>query len=311
MSVRRLVALALVGAAVLFLVDEAVHFVHESQELVITQFGDPVGDGVANPGLAFSVPLVHTETYFDKRALGYEGQSTQVPTRDKRYVSVSAFAIWRIADALTFFRRVRDEAGAQARLDDILAGEIRSAVARYDLIELVRSTNRTPGEVAVQSEEESMILVRLEKGRTEVARDVLARATARAADLGIDVLDVRFKRISYVEDVQKAVFARMIAERQRIAQQYVSEGQGEAARIGGERDRDLAGIVSEAYRTAQQIRGRADADATRIYSGAHAKDPDFYAFTKSLETYEQTFDPNTVMVLDSENDFLKYLSRTR
>jgi membrane protease subunit HflC len=206
---------------------------------------------------------------------------------------------------------VQDQNGGQARLADMLDGEIRTAVARYNLIELVRSTNRNAQDVSLQTEGEAVILQSLEKGRRNLEREVLDRASARAADLGIAVLDVRFKRISYVDDVQKAVFARMIAERQQIAQQFLSEGQGEAARISGERERDLAKIQSEAYRSAEQARGQADAEATKIYGDANGRDPDFYTFVKTLETYEKSLDSSTVMILDSGSDLLKYLGKPR
>lgn len=298
-------------AVVVLVLASTIYQVNEPQQVIVTQFGDPVGGPVTTPGLHLKVPFIQTANYFDKRFLEYESKSSEIPTKDKRYLRVSVFARWRVSDPLRFFERVRDESGAQARLDDILAGEVRNAIARYDLIELVRSTNRSKENVSMETQGETVILDQLAKGRPSLAREVLDRASARAADLGIAVLDVRFKRISYVEEVQKAVFARMIAERQQMAQQFISEGQGAAARIGGERDRDLARITSEAYRSAEQARGKADADATRIYAEANGRDPDFYAFVKSLETYEKSFDPNTVMILDSSSDLLKFLGKPR
>ena len=310
MTRATLIKLAIAIVAV-YVIQDGIHFNDESQQVVITQFGDPVGKPVTAPGLYFDLPLVQTENSFSKRSLEYQSKPTQVPTRDKRYISVAAFALWRITDPLKFFQRVQNEVGAQARLDEIVAGEVRNAVARYDLIELVRSTTRPAADVAAPSEEEAMILTNLEKGRARLAAEILERSRGRSADLGFDVVDFRFKHISYVEDVQKAVFARMTAERQRVAEQYRSEGQGEAARISGQRDRDLAQIQSEAYRASEDRRGKADADATRIYAGAYGRDPDFYAFTKSLETYEKSFDPSTVLILDSNSDLLKYLGKSR
>jgi membrane protease subunit HflC len=279
--------------------------------VIITQFGEPVRGPITTPGLYFDLPLVQTENTFDKRFLEYQSQPTQVPTKDKRYINVTAFALWRIADPLKFFQRVQDQNNGQARLADMLDGEIRTAVARYNLIELVRSTTRNAQDVSLQTEGEAVILQALEKGRRSLEREVLDHASARAADLGIVVIDVRFKRISYVDEVQKAVFARMIAERQQIAQQFLSEGQGEAARISGERERDLAMIQSEAYRTAEQTRGKADATATKIYGDANGRDPDFYTFVKSLDTYERSLDSNTIMILDSGSELLKYLDKPR
>jgi membrane protease subunit HflC len=298
-------------AAVIYVIQDGIHYLNEPEVVVITQFGAPVRAPIVQPGLFFDLPLVQTENRFDRRALEYLGQPTQVPTKDKRYINVTAFALWRVADPLKFFQRVQDMNNGQARLADILDGEVRTTVARYDLIEIVRTTNRRPQDVSVETEGENVVLQPLSQGRAKLEQEVLKRATERAADLGIAVLDVRFKRISYVDAVQQAVFARMIAERQQIAQQYLSEGQGEAARIGGERDRDLAKIQSEAYRTAEQTRGKADADATKIYGDANGRDPDFYAFLKSLDTYEKSIDSSTIMILDTDNELLKYISKPK
>ena len=225
-----------------------------------------------------------------------------MPTRDKRFIWVDTYARWRIVDPLLFFQRLRDERGAQSRLDDILDGETRNAVARHDLIELVRSSNRNPEDVLIESEEEAAILEEIARGRREVTRQILETAAGRTADLGIELLDLRFKRINYVEEVQQDVFARMIAERQRIAEEFRSEGQGESARIHGERERELAQIQSEAYRRAEELRGEADANATSIYADAYNRDGDFYAFTKSLETYEATMDPSTLFILGTDSE---------
>jgi len=311
---RRLLLLALQVAAVvavIYIIQDGIHYLNEPDQVIITQFGEPVRAPITTPGLYFDLPIIQSENTFDKRALEYQSQPTQVPTKDKRYINVTAFALWRIADPLKFFQRVQDQSGGQARLADILDGEIRSAVARYNLIDLVRTTNRNRQDVAIQTEGESVILQSLEKGRRNLELEVLARASGRAADLGISVLDVRLRRMTYVEDVQKEVYARMIAERQQIAQQFVSEGQGEAARISGERDRDLAKIQSEAYRSAETMRGKADAEATRIYGEANGRDPDFYTFVKSLDIYERSLDANTIMILDSGSDLLKYLGKTK
>jgi membrane protease subunit HflC len=234
-----------------------------------------------------------------------------VPTKDKRFIWVDTYARWRIVDPLRFFQRLRDERGAQSRLDDILDGETRNAVARYDLIELVRNSNRNPDDIPIEAEEEEVILNVIEKGRDQVSREILERAASRTADLGIELLDLRIKRINYVEEVQRDVFARMIAERQRIAELYRSEGQGEAARIQGERERELQRIQSEAFKKAEEIRGTADAQATTIYAGAYDRDAEFYAFTRSLETYEKTMGADTTVILGTDSEFLRYLQRPR
>jgi membrane protease subunit HflC len=283
--------------------------VGEAEQVILTQFGDPVGDPIADPGLHFKLPFVQEANYFDKRFLEWDGNRNQVPTKDKRFIWVDTYARWRIVDPLRFFQRLRDERGAQSRLDDILDGETRNAVARYDLIELVRTTNRNRDDIPIEAEEEEVILNVIEKGRERVSREILVRAAERTADLGIELLDLRIKRINYVEEVQQDVFARMIAERQRVSERYRSEGQGEAARIQGERERELQRIQSEAFRTAEELRGKADAEATDVYAAAYSRDADFYAFTRSLRTYEATMDPATTVILGTDSEFLRYLRR--
>jgi membrane protease subunit HflC len=305
-------ALSLVVAfAALVVVGQATYTVSETEQIILTQFGEPVGEPVLSPGLHFKAPFIQRINVFEKRFLEWDGNPNQVPTRDKRFIWVNTYARWRIVDPLLFFQRLRDERGAQSRLDDILDGETRNAVARHDLIELVRSTNRNPEDVLIESEEEAAILEEIARGRQEVTRQILETAAGRTSDLGIELLDLRFKRINYVEEVQQDVFARMIAERQRIAEEFRSEGQGESARIHGERERELAQIQSEAYRQAEELRGTADANATRIYAEAYNRDEDFYAFMKSLETYEQTMDADTLFILGTDSEFLQFLERTR
>ncbi len=310
MTTRSLVQIAAV-LAVLVVAMSATYVVSESDQAVITQFGDPVGDPVTEPGVHLKVPFIQRVNFFEKRFLEWDGNPTQVPTKDKRFIWVDTYARWCIVDPLLFFQRLRDERGAQSRLDDILDGEMRNAVARYDLIELVRSNNRDRSDVLVESEEEEAILNVIEKGREKISREILARAALRTADLGIELLDLRIKRINYVDEVQQDVFARMIAERRRIAELFRSEGEGEAARIQGERERDLQKIQSEAFRTAEEVRGKADASATDIYAAAYGRDADFYAFTRSLESYEKVMDSGTMFILGTDSEFLRYLERPR
>ena len=297
--------------ATVFLLDQATYTVSETEQVIITQFGDPVGDPVISPGLHFKVPFIQRVNVFDNRFLEWDGNPNQVPTRDRRFILVDTYARWRITDPLLFFQRLRDERGAQSRLDDILDGETRNAVARHNLIELVRSTNRNEADVQIESEEEAVILEALEQGREEITREILQTAAGRTADLGIELLDLRLKRINYVAEVQQDVFARMIAERQRVAEEFRSEGQGEAARIDGERERELSQIQSEAYRIAEELRGKADATATAVYAESYDRDADFYAFTKSMETYEETMDGETVFILDTDSELQRFLDRTR
>jgi membrane protease subunit HflC len=307
---RQYLALGVLVAAIVVYAGSA-YTVNETQQTITTQFGEPVGDSVTTPGLHFKIPFIQTINYFDKRFLEWDGNPNQVPTKDKRFIWVDTYARWRIVDPLRFFERLRDERGAQSRLDDILDGETRNAVARYDLIELVRNSNRDPADIPIEAEEEEAILEMIEKGREQVSREILERAAERTADLGIELLDLRIKRINYVEEVQRDVFARMIAERQRIAELYRSEGRGEAARIEGERERELQRITSEAFKEAEVLRGNADAEATDIYAAAYNRDADFYAFTRSLEAYENVMDEGTMIILDTETDFLKYLESPR
>lgn len=300
-----------VALVLLVVLSAATYQVSEVEQVIITQFGEPVGSPIVTPGLHFKIPFVQKANYFEKRFLEWDGSPNQMPTRDKRFIWVDAYARWRISDPLKFFQRLRDERGAQSRLDDILDGETRNAVASYNLIELVRSTNRSPDDVPIESQEEAVVLEKIASGRRVITRGILEAAQSRTGDLGIEILDIRLKRINYVEEVQKDVFARMIAERQRIAELFRSEGQGEAARIRGEQERDLQRIQSEAYRQAQEIRGKADASATAIYAEAYGRDADFYAFVKSLETYERTLDPRTIFVVGTDSDLLRYLRTPR
>ena len=296
---------------ILVVLSSATYQVHETNQVIITQFGNPIGEAKTQPGLHFKVPFIQKTNYFEKRFLEWDGSPNQVPTKDKRFIWVDTYARWRIVDPLRFFERLRDERGAQSRLDDILDGETRNSVARYDLIELVRSNNRNPDDVLVESEEEAAILEGIEMGRGNIAAEILATSAQRTEDFGIELLDLRLKRINYVEEVQQDVFARMIAERQRIAEEFRSEGQGEAARIAGERDLELLRIQSEAYREAEELRGVADGAATAVYGDAYNADPDFYAFTKSMETYEATMDSTTMFILGTDNELLKYLEQPR
>ena len=295
--------LAIIALGLLIVFGSAAYTIDETEQVVITQLGAPV-NLVTDPGFHLKVPFIQTVNRFEKRFLEWDGEPSQVPTKDKRFIWVDTYARWRISDPLKFFERLRDERGAQSRLDDILDGETRSAVARHDLVEMVRSSNREPDASIV--EEESAILKEIKKGRPAITKDVLDGGTNRAADLGIELLDFRFKRINYVEEVERDVFARMIAERKRIAARFRSEGEGEAARIRGERERELKRIQSEAYRTAQEVRGTADAEATQVYAEAYNRDAAFYSFTKSLETYERTLDAGSMIILTTDSELMRH-----
>ena len=297
----------LIVLAVVFVISNGAYTIDETEQVIITQFGRPVGEALIEPGLQFKIPFIQVANRFDNRFLEWDGAANQVPTRDKRFIWVDSYARWRISDPLRFFERLRDELGAQSRLDDILDGETRNAIARHDLVEVDRSTNRPRDEVLLESEEETAILEPIEGGRATITAEVLTRAKERTTDLGIELIDFQLKRINYVEEVQQDVFARMIAERNRIAERYRSEGEGEAARIRGEGERELKRIQSEAYRSAQELQGEADAEATEVYAEAYNRDASFYAFMKSLETLEETADSNSTLILSTDADLLEYL----
>ncbi len=287
------------------------YLVYETEQVVVTQFGRVVGEPVTDPGLHFKVPFLQKVNTYEKRFLEWDGDPNQIPTRDKRFIHVDTYARWRISDPRLFRERVETDTRALSRLDDILDGETRNTVARHNLIEVVRSTNREFDEVEEFVDAEGAEPLRIQFGRSKLATEVLVAATARVADLGIEVLDFRFKRITYQADVQRNVYERMISERQRIAERFRSEGAGESARINGDKERQLKEITSEAYREAQGIKGKADAEAARIYARAYNRDPEFYRFLKTMETYRTTIDPETTLVLTTDGDFYRYLDKAR
>ena len=291
-AIAIIIALSVVGGA-FFIVDE-------TQQVIVTQFGKPVGKPITTPGLHMKVPFIQNTNFFDKRFLAWDGDPNQIPTKDKRFIWVDTYARWHITDALLFFQRLRDERGAQSRLDDILDGETRNAIAKHILIELVRSSS--PDQ---QEGDQGTITIKF--GREELEQEVLKAASSRVVDLGIEILDFKFKRINYVEEVRREVYARMISERKRIAEEYRSEGAGESARISGEKDRELKTITSEAYRKTQEIRGKANSQAADIYAAAYNKDPEFYRFTRTMESFTKIMDDNTTLVMSTEGDLLKYL----
>jgi membrane protease subunit HflC len=300
----------LVGGAILaaLLLFSSVYTLSETEQAILTQFGKPVGGVVSTPGLHVKVPLVQNVYRFDKRWLEYDGDPNEIPTRDKKYIWVDTYARWRIADALRFFQAVRDERGAQSRIDDIVDGETRNAVASFDLIEIVRSSNRAfevTGELEGIGVAEAM--ARIAAGREKIAQRILERASKITPSFGVELVDVRFKRINYTESVQQSVFQRMIAERKRIAERSRSEGQGRAAEIRGQKERDVLAASSVGYKSAQELKGKADARATSIYARAFGRDPSFYAFWKSMETLQTALDKDATVVLSTDSELLGYL----
>jgi len=304
-----------VVAAGLFVAVNALYTVSEIEQVVMTQFGKPIGDPVTTAGLKFKVPFIQNVNVIDKRVLEWDGNPSDMPTKDKLYISVDLYARWRITDPLQYFLRLRDERSAQSRLDDILGSETRNAVAKHELIEIIRTTkDRVPLRDALltQSEREQDIgaLVPIRKGRALVEHEIFAAAAEKVRVFGIDLLDIRFKRINYNESVRPKIYDRMISERRQIAERFLSEGNGEAARIRGNRVRDLNKIQSEAYRQVEEIRGLADAKATEIYARAYnqsAESVALYEFTRTMQAYKSIISENTTLVLSTNSDLFKFL----
>jgi modulator of FtsH protease HflC len=307
------IALALV---LLLILSGAFYTVDQTEQVIITQFGQPVGDAITDPGLHFKVPFVQSVNSLDKRFLEWDGAPVAIPTRDKTYIHVDTFARWRIEDPKTYFVRLHDERSAQSRLEDILGSETRNSIAKHDLIEIVRTDkNRQPlrdetlkggpaGTGAIG------ILPPIQFGRRNIEEEIKAAAAQKLAGFGIAVLDFRIKRVNYNPDVLDRIYQRMISERLQIAQRFRSEGDGESARIAGQRERDINEIQSNAYRQVQQIRGEADAKATEIYARAYTQNPqaaEFYAFLKTLETYHQIFTKDSTLVLSTDSDIFALL----
>jgi membrane protease subunit HflC len=305
-----MIALAIIVVLILIVLNSAFFIVGEAEQAIITQFGKPIDRQITTPGLKMKVPFIQKAHHFDKRFLEWDGDANELPTRDKRFIWVDTYARWRIVDPLLYFQRLKDERGAQTRLDDILDGETRNAIANHLLLEVVRSTNRTASEVLDVDSEEKTALEKIEIGRDQIRLQILEAAAARTNDLGIEILDFQFKRINYVDEVSRKVYERMIAERERIADRYRSEGEGEAFRIRGDKERDLKEIQSDAYRQAEIIVGRADSTAAAIYAKAYdrnAQTRDFYSFLKTMESYKNTIDQESWLLLSTEGEFYKYL----
>jgi len=303
------IASIIIGILILIALKSTFFIVQEPEQVIITQFGKPVGQPLIAPGFKTKIPFIQVTHRFDKRFLEWDGDANQLPTKDKRFIWVDTYARRRINDPLLFYQRLRDERGAQSRLDDILDGETRNAIANHHLVELIRSSNRTPAPPEVETQQD-VLFENIKFGREIIRNEVLTKAQSRTSDLGIEILDVQFKRINYVEDVRRKVYERMIAERRRIADRFRSEGEGEASRIKGEKERELKRIQSEAYREARELIGRADARATAIYAAAYnrsAESRSFYEFLQTMEIYGNTLDDETSLILTTKGAFYKFL----
>ncbi|WP_110189513.1 protease modulator HflC [Pokkaliibacter plantistimulans] len=313
---RRYIKPALFGViALAILIGESLYTVNEVEQVIITQFGKPVGQPVTTAGLKVKLPFIQAVNPIDKRILEWEGSPSDMPTKDKLYISVDLFARWRINDPLQYFLRLHDEHSAQSRLDDILGSETRNAVAKHELIEIVRTTkDRTPLHDSQLTQAESAQdigeLVPIKKGRMQVEQQIFSAASEKVRVFGIELLDIRFKRINYNESVRPKIYDRMVSERRQIAERFLAEGHGEAARIRGNRERDLNKIQSEAYKQVEIIRGQADAAAAAIYSHAYSQSPmaiSFYEFTRTMQAYRTIIAKNTSLVMSTNSDLFSFL----
>lgn len=313
-TVRIVIALALLAG--LLLLNAAFFVVQETEQAIVTQFGRPVGKAITEAGLHMKVPFIQKVNIIPRVVMEWDGPANQIPTKDKLFIVVDIYARWRIKDPLLYFQTLRDEMTAQSRIDDILDGETRNAIAKHPLIEVIRNDkDRRP----LYDEALSSLTVQtgwpeIRLGREKIAHEILVASRQKLSGLGLDLIDIRFKRINYNPDVQNKIYDRMVSERKQIAEKFRSEGQGEAARIMGERERDLKQIESEAYRSVQEIRGRADANATNIYARAYNQGPqayDFFQFLKTMETYEATLDKNTTLILTTGGEFYRFLQNSQ
>jgi membrane protease subunit HflC len=305
--------LGFLALAVFIVFSGAYYTLEEGQQAVILQFGRPVGQPVTEAGLHFKLPFVQDVRRFERRLLIWDGDPNQIPTKGREFIWIDTMARWRIADAKKFLENVATEAGAQSRLDDIIDSVVRDQVSASELVELVRSASWKvpPGEILeeVPAEVREELKKRIARGREEITRTILAEARKIIPQYGIELVDVRIKRLNYVESVQKKVYARMISERKRIAARFRSEGEGRSAEILGTMEKELRQIRSEAYRRVQEIRGKADAEATRVYGIAYGHDPEFYAFSRTLEAYKEGQNKNSVMILTTDSDYYRYLKK--
>ena len=311
---KKIIYGGVLGVLALVFLMGSLFVVDETEQVIVLQFGRPIGDPITTAGLNFKIPFIQEVRKFDKRVLEWDGDENQIPTSDKKYIHVDTFGRWRIVDPLKYLQSVKgDELSAQSRLDDIIESATRNFISENLLLEAVRNTNR---EMQTTIEEQGRIgtqriVLEIKKGREQITREILAKAAEAMPEFGIELLDVRIKRINYIEEVREKVYERMISERKRIAEKSRSEGQGRKAEIDGERQKEYQRISSEAYREAQKIKGRGDAEATRIYANSFGRDPEFYSFIETLESYKKTMNSNTTLILSTNSQYLKYLKNTR
>ncbi len=300
--------LLVILAIIVFAVFSSAYVVDETEQVVLTQFGRAVGEAKTTPGIYFKIPMIQQANYFFKNLQSWDGDPGQVPTLDKTFIVVDTFARWKIVDPLKFFQTVNNMTGAMSRLDDIIDSAVRNFVTSYPLIETVRMTNREldVSEVGVEVVKDTSPLGEVKFGRSNITKGILEQAQPKLKEFGIELVDVKFKQLNYVEEVQKTVYGRMIAERKQIAEKFRSEGKGEARKIEGDMEKDLKEIDSGAYKTAQEVSGKADAEATLIYAQALGKDPEFYSFIQTLDIYKDTMDKSTSLVLSTDSELLRF-----
>ena len=297
-------------AIIAFVIYSAAYSVDETQQVVVTQFGRIVGEPKTDPGLKFKIPFIQTANYFNKNLLEWDGDPGQVPTLDKTFIWVDTFARWKIVDPVKFFQTVNNRFNAVGKLNDIIDPAVRNFITSHHLIEAVRKSNReldTAEAGLEESDRKTRVTYNIAVGRQKITQGIMEQAQPKLAPFGIELVDVKIKRINYVEQVRKSVYGRMIAERNQIAEKFRSEGKGEAQKILGEKERDLQEIESEAFKRAQKIKGAADAEATILYAEAYGKDPEFYSFVQTLEIYREVLDKNSSLILSTDSEFLKYL----
>ena len=308
-ALAALVALA-IGAG-------AFYTVHETEQVIITQFGEPKSEPITEAGLKLKIPFVQVANRFEKRILEWDGRANEMPTKDKTYIKGDTYGRWRISDALQYFRRLRDERSAQSRLDDILGSETRNTIAKHELIEVIRTTkDRVPAqpEDLIEADRSGTVgkLLPIRRGRSALEEDIFEKSKEKLAEFGIELLDVRFKRINYNKSVQEQIYERMISERQQIASRFRSEGEGEAAKIEGNKEKELKEIESTAYKEVQTIQGKADAEATEIYAKAYNQSPEaieFYEFLQTMELYPEMLGGDSTLILSTDSELFQFLKR--
>jgi membrane protease subunit HflC len=301
--------LLIIPIIVIVLLVASAYVVDETEQVIVTQFGRVVGVPRKEPGLYFKLPFIQNTNYFPKNLLQWDGDPGQIPTLDKTYIWVDAFARWKITDPIKFFQTVGNTVSALARLDDIIDPAVRNFITSYSLIETVRKSNRELDtfEIGLEDIKKEERKYSITTGREKITKGILEQAQPKLDKFGIQLVDVKIKRINYVEEVRKSVYGRMIAERKQIAEKFRSEGKGEARKIIGEKERDLKQITSAAYRSAQEIKGKADAESTKIYAEAYGRDPEIYSFTRTLEIYNEALNESNSLILSTDSEFLKYL----